>query len=547
MIASQPGPSSRPAARTLLALFNVGRARASFAVAALVVCTGLSGTSPASASSAWPTVPGSNRCGCEVAAAHDRSGAAAPGANEAAGNPALQHQQFPGNANAGGQGHSGVPQAEHPAVGNRNGHGTNQVAPAQAPIVPGLGNGHGSSGGASHGQPAVHARGGGGGPGLPDRGGPSHGNGTASAQPPQAAFRRGSAAPLLTTTPTAAARASNAPTPPVASASALPASQTAQARTPRISRAGSTSGHATVRRRARSNPSRRSNRPAGREGAGAPGPRTSAAAAARTDAASPRGTGSGDPANNRTPSDPRPARSAGSGDGLWSMPLAVPRTIERLVRVVPTAVWLALLAALAFAAAAAMAAVRAGRRGRRQARAIAAAERTAATDPLTGVLNRRGFGEAVERELARARRHDHPFTLAYLDVRGLKAVNDNDGHLVGDQLIKQVAKLLRDCARAGDVVGRLGGDEFALLLAEQSAEGAASVAARLCAQVPARRAALGTDVAWDLTVATASYPEDGDSLQTLVSLADRRLYAQRGIHLRPIERTPELTAAASRA
>jgi diguanylate cyclase (GGDEF)-like protein len=222
----------------------------------------------------------------------------------------------------------------------------------------------------------------------------------------------------------------------------------------------------------------------------------------------------------------------------------VPRTIEQLVRVVPSAVWLALLAALAFAAAAGVAAVRGAWRVRAQARAIAAAEQAAATDPLTGALNRRGFGEAVDRELARARRHGHPFGLAYLDVRGLKAVNDRDGHLAGDELIKQVASLLRDCARAGDVVGRLGGDEFAVLLAEQSAEGAQSVADRLRAHVPAHRAALGSDVPWDLTVGVASYPGDGTSFQALLSVADRRLYAQRGIHLGPAAHASASTAAA---
>jgi diguanylate cyclase (GGDEF)-like protein len=239
----------------------------------------------------------------------------------------------------------------------------------------------------------------------------------------------------------------------------------------------------------------------------------------------------------------RQRRRAKNGGGFLSVPLAMPRTIERLVRVVPTAVWLALLAVVALAAAAAAAAFLAARRGRRQARAIAVAERAAATDPLTGVLNRRGFGEAVERELARARRHDHPFAFAYLDVRGLKTVNDSDGHLVGDEVIKQVAILLRDCARAGDVVGRLGGDEFALLLAEQSAGGAASVAERLRAHVPARRAALGTDFPWDLTIGTASYPEDGKSLETLLLVADRRLYAQRGIQLGPSEQETLIAAA----
>jgi diguanylate cyclase (GGDEF)-like protein len=218
---------------------------------------------------------------------------------------------------------------------------------------------------------------------------------------------------------------------------------------------------------------------------------------------------------------------------LLSAPLALPRALEKVVRAIPTWVWLAQLAAASLAAAAAAAAaLTATRRARRQQRAIEAVERTAATDPLTGVLNRRGFDEAVERELAHARRHGRPLALAYLDIRGLKAVNDTQGHLVGDELIKQVAGLLRECARAEDLVGRLGGDEFGLVLAEQSAENAAIVQARLRAQLPARRAAIGTDLPWDLTIGTAAYPDDGESLPALLSVADRRLYAQRGIELR---------------
>jgi diguanylate cyclase (GGDEF)-like protein len=251
---------------------------------------------------------------------------------------------------------------------------------------------------------------------------------------------------------------------------------------------------------------------------------------------SPAGPRSGAPRRGGTRSRLHPSRGAtttGAGSVL-STPLALSRTIERLVRVIPTAIWLALLAAVTLAAAAGAAALRADRRGRRQAHAIAAAEHAAPTDPLTGVLNRRGFGEAIERELARARRHGRPLALAYLDVRGLKAVNDGDGHLVGDQLIRQVAGLLRECARAGDVIGRLGGDEFALLLAEQSAEGAATVQTRLHAQVPARRDAIASDVPWELTIGTAAYSADGESFQTLLSVADRRLYAQRGIRLRAV-------------
>jgi diguanylate cyclase (GGDEF)-like protein len=258
-----------------------------------------------------------------------------------------------------------------------------------------------------------------------------------------------------------------------------------------------------------------------------------ATAAGRGSAALTPGTDPGSLERGRRQS---PARSDGgshaAGAGLLSAPLALPRAIEKVVAVIPTWVWLALLLAAGLAAAAAAAAFAATRRAQRQQRAIEAVERTAATDPLTGVLNRRGFDEAVERELAHARRHGRPLALAYLDIRGLKAVNDSQGHLVGDELIRQVAGLLRDCARADDLVGRLGGDEFGIVLAEQPGDSTAIVEARLRAQLPARRAAIGTDLPWDLTIGTAAYPDDGESLPTLLSIADRRLYAQRGIELR---------------
>ena len=144
-------------------------------------------------------------------------------------------------------------------------------------------------------------------------------------------------------------------------------------------------------------------------------------------------------------------------------------------------------------------ALRNGRRVRAQASAIAEVSAAALTDPLTGVLNRRGFTEAMERELARARRYGRPFVLAYVDVRGLKAVNDTEGHLAGDELLKGVAGLLHDSARADDVVGRLGGDELGLLLAEQTADHAEVVTDRIQSLIPERRAgawpghALGAD------------------------------------------------------
>jgi diguanylate cyclase (GGDEF)-like protein len=186
---------------------------------------------------------------------------------------------------------------------------------------------------------------------------------------------------------------------------------------------------------------------------------------------------------------------------------------------------------LGLAAVGGAAAFRSSRRARLRAGEVAAVTAAALTDQLTGILNRRGFSEAAERELVRARRYEHPLAVAFIDVRGLKAVNDSEGHRAGDRLLRQVTELLRESARETDVVGRIGGDELAVLLVEQSAEGAAAMARRVRAQISSHRAALGLSTRWDVTIGAASFPLDGDTLEELLDVADRRLYEQRGIEL----------------
>jgi len=210
--------------------------------------------------------------------------------------------------------------------------------------------------------------------------------------------------------------------------------------------------------------------------------------------------------------------------------------IEHFISVIPAGVWIALAAALGLAAIGGGSALRSSRRAHRQAGEVAAVTAAALTDPLTGVLNRRGFTDAAERELDRARRYEHPLALAFVDVRGLKAVNDNEGHLAGDELLKEVAILLRESARVHDVVGRIGGDELAVLLAEQSTQGAAAMSERVRAQVPSHRATVGLNTPWDVTIGTATFPEDAETLDGLLAVADRRLYEQRGIELRVADR-----------
>jgi diguanylate cyclase (GGDEF)-like protein len=244
-------------------------------------------------------------------------------------------------------------------------------------------------------------------------------------------------------------------------------------------------------------------------------------------------TGSAAATHTGSAAKPRSHKPApASGSSLPSPISSSVKYITQFVNVIPTAVWMALGAAFALALAFAALALRSSRRARRREREFVAISAAAATDALTGILNRRGFMDAAERELARASRYDRPFVLAYVDVRGLKAVNDTEGHLMGDELIQAVAGLMKESARADDVVGRIGGDEFALLLDEQTAESAAPVVRRIQARVEERRAAMEIRVPWELTIGIAAFPSDGTTLEELLGTADRRLYEQRGIALR---------------
>jgi diguanylate cyclase (GGDEF)-like protein len=102
------------------------------------------------------------------------------------------------------------------------------------------------------------------------------------------------------------------------------------------------------------------------------------------------------------------------------------------------------------------------------------------TDPLTGCLNRRGFDQALARELARADRAGSEVSLLALDLDHFKQVNDTYGHLAGDAVLFEAGALLMHSARAGDVVARTGGEEFSILLPDTGAGGAFQLASRVC-------------------------------------------------------------------
>jgi diguanylate cyclase (GGDEF)-like protein len=146
------------------------------------------------------------------------------------------------------------------------------------------------------------------------------------------------------------------------------------------------------------------------------------------------------------------------------------------------------------------------------------------TDPLTGCLNRRGFDQALAREIARSTRAGGEFTLLAIDLDHFKRLNDRCGHLAGDAILRELGALLQQTARAGDIVARTGGEEFTLILPETNATGGFQLATRLCERIRKREFVVaGRPLRITVSVGVAAAP--GDQGQELKLRADQALYA----------------------
>lgn len=146
-------------------------------------------------------------------------------------------------------------------------------------------------------------------------------------------------------------------------------------------------------------------------------------------------------------------------------------------------------------------------------------------DPLTGLPNRALFSDRLENELARAKRQGGHFALIFLDLDRFKPVNDTYGHAVGDRLLQQVARRLKDTVRASDTVGRIGGDEFVVLMPMIAEAEAASVLAEKLRQVIARPFKLdGRELTISCSLGVALYPDDGADEIMLTNRADEAMY-----------------------
>lgn len=144
-------------------------------------------------------------------------------------------------------------------------------------------------------------------------------------------------------------------------------------------------------------------------------------------------------------------------------------------------------------------------------------------DPLTGLLNRRAFLDAVALEARRAQRFGSAMTLAYVDLDDFKAVNDTYGHAAGDRCLKATASVLRNVVREVDVVGRLGGDEFAVLLTAMATDAAAVILGDIADAV--RRGGGGdSGPKISLSIGAVTFTHPGEDVGAMLREADQLLY-----------------------
>jgi diguanylate cyclase (GGDEF)-like protein len=148
----------------------------------------------------------------------------------------------------------------------------------------------------------------------------------------------------------------------------------------------------------------------------------------------------------------------------------------------------------------------------------------AATDPLTGLYNRRLFEEHFEKELNRALRYNQHLALIFLDLHQFKEVNDRYGHPQGDLFLQTAAATLRKSLRTSDYAFRIGGDEFALLLVHSDSEQASTLARRIRANFGSAVQSMQASVGLGMDYGIAVFPADGDQKDVLIRLADQRLY-----------------------
>jgi len=146
-------------------------------------------------------------------------------------------------------------------------------------------------------------------------------------------------------------------------------------------------------------------------------------------------------------------------------------------------------------------------------------------DPLTGLYNRRYLDESIGREMIRAERYGRPIGIVMCDIDHFKIVNDTHGHLVGDEILRMFAELLKKNSRGSDIVCRFGGEEFLLLLPDMPPDIAYQRAEQLRTALAAKRITSGGAVIQvTASFGVAAFPENGKTIDSLIGAVDAAMY-----------------------
>ena len=163
----------------------------------------------------------------------------------------------------------------------------------------------------------------------------------------------------------------------------------------------------------------------------------------------------------------------------------------------------------------------------------------ATQDPLTELYNRRHFVEVTDKELTRASRHHRPLALCIIDVDWFKPINDQYGHIAGDEVLRQIAALIKQQARNDDFPARIGGEEFALLLPECDPEAALACAERIRATVEHATFLLaGEQKRITVSIGVVAFSEARSTRSTLMAAADAALYRAKSLGRNRVELEP---------
>lgn len=146
----------------------------------------------------------------------------------------------------------------------------------------------------------------------------------------------------------------------------------------------------------------------------------------------------------------------------------------------------------------------------------------ARTDELTHLMNRHAFYASMKIEIARGKRHLHPFSLLYLDCDNFKQVNDSMGHREGDQLLCLIANTMRTNVRKGDIVARMGGDEFAIFFPDTDDKVITSIALELTQKL--KQAVIARYPQVSFSAGIAVFLKTCPSLEDVIMRADQLMY-----------------------